>query len=74
MLFFCMGLGLVSAKTMSEVLVFRPQSVLGYATDNNLLEAHGWSRVSILAQKTSYDKMLANIRRRAVHTEKAHKI
>jgi hypothetical protein len=62
--FFCMGLGLVAAKTMSEALAFRPQSVLGYAIDNNLLGAHGWSRVQILAQKTTDDKILEKIRRR----------
>jgi hypothetical protein len=74
MLFFCMGLGLIASQTMSEALVFRPQSVLGYAIDNNLLGSHGWSRVRILAQKTSDEKMLDKIRRRVVQMEKAHKI
>jgi hypothetical protein len=59
---------------MSEVLAFRPKSVLGYAIDNNLLDAHGWSRVHILAQKTSDDKMLDKIRRRVGQMEKAHKL
>jgi hypothetical protein len=36
MLFFCMGLGLIAAKTMSEALTFRPKSVLGYAIDNKI--------------------------------------
>jgi hypothetical protein len=62
MLFFCMGLGLISFKTMSEALSFRPLSVLGYAIDNNLLGAHGWSRVRVLAQKTTDDKMLDKIK------------
>jgi hypothetical protein len=45
-----------------------------YAIDNNLLGAHGWSRVWILAQKTSYNKILDNIRRRVGQMEKAHKM
>jgi hypothetical protein len=53
LLFFCMGLGLIVAKTISEALVFNPKAVLGYDIDNNLLEAHGWSRARVLAQKTS---------------------
>jgi hypothetical protein len=60
---FCMGLGLVASKTMYEALALRPQSVLGRAIDNNLLGAHGWSSVRILAQKTSNDKILYKIRR-----------
>jgi hypothetical protein len=39
MLFFCMGLGLVASKTMYDI-------------ENNLLVSHGFSHVSILAQKT----------------------
>ena len=69
--FFCLGLGLIAAKTMSEALVFNPKAVLGYAIDNNLLEAHGWRRVRVLAQNTSDDKMLAKIRRRVGQLEKA---
>jgi hypothetical protein len=64
MLFFCMGLGLIASKIMSEALSFRPLSVLGYAIDNNLLGADGWSRVRVLAQKTSDDRMLEKIKRR----------
>jgi hypothetical protein len=63
MLLFCMVLGLVASKTMYEALTFRTQSVLGYAIENNLLGAHGWSCVRILSQKTSYNKMLDKIRR-----------
>jgi hypothetical protein len=74
MLFFCMGLGLIASKTISEALTFRLLSVLGYAIDTNLLGAHGWSRVRILAQKTSDDKMLDKIRRRVGQMEKAHKM
>jgi hypothetical protein len=59
---------------MSEALPFRPQSVLGYDIDNNLLGAHGWSRVHILAQKISDDKMFDKIRRRVGKMEKAHKL
>jgi hypothetical protein len=58
MLYFCMGLDLIASKTMSQALSFRPLPVLGYAIDNNLLGAHGWSRVRVLAQNTSDDKML----------------
>jgi hypothetical protein len=67
-----MGLGLIASKTMSEALAFRPLSVHGYAIDNNLLGAHGWSHVKILAQKTSDDKMLHKIKRRVGQMEKAH--
>jgi hypothetical protein len=76
MLFFCMGLGLglIASKTMSNALTFKPLSVLGYAIDNNLLGAHGWSRVWILAQKTSDDNMLDKIKRRVGQMEKAHKM
>jgi hypothetical protein len=74
MLFFCMGLGLIASKTMSEALSFRPLSVLGYAIDNNLLVAHGWSRVRVLAQKTLDDKMLDRIKMHVVQMEKAHKV
>jgi hypothetical protein len=74
MLFFCMGLGSVASKTISDALTFRPQSVLGYAIDNNLLGAHRRSRIRILAQKTSDNKMLDKIRRRVGQMEKAHKI
>jgi hypothetical protein len=42
--------------------------------DNNLLGAHGWSRIRILAQKILDDKMLENIRRRVGQMEKAHKM
>jgi hypothetical protein len=63
MLFFCMGLGLIASKTMSQALSLRPLSVIGYAIDNNLLGAHGWGRVRVLAQKTSEDKMLDKIKR-----------
>jgi hypothetical protein len=62
MLLFCMGLGLVAPKTVSKALSFRPLSVLGYAIDNNLLRAHGWGRVRVLAQKTTEDKMLDKIK------------
>ena len=71
LIYFCLGLGLIAAKTMSEALVFNPKAVLGYAIDNNLLEAHGWRRVRVLAQNTSDDKMLAKIRRRVGQLEKA---
>jgi hypothetical protein len=71
---FYMGLGLIASKTISEALTFIPISVLGYAIDNNLLGAHGWSRVRILAQKTSDDKMLDKIRRCVGQMGKAHKI
>jgi hypothetical protein len=74
MLFFCMGLGLIVSKTMSEVLSFRPLSVLDYAINNNLLGAHGWSCVGVLAQKTLDDKMLDKIKRHVGQMEKAHKI
>jgi hypothetical protein len=74
MLFFRMGLGLIASKTMSEALSLRPLSVLGYAIDNNLLGAHGWSRVWVLAQNTSDDKMLEKIKRRVGQMEKAHKM
>jgi hypothetical protein len=74
MLFFCMGLGLIPSKTMSESLAFRPKSVLEYVIDNNLLGAHGWSRICILAQKTLNDKMLDKIKRWVGQMEKAHKI
>jgi hypothetical protein len=43
MLLFCMGLVLVAAKTMSEALAIRPQSVSGYNIYNNLIVSHGWS-------------------------------
>jgi hypothetical protein len=69
-----MGLGLIASKTMYEALTFRPLSVLGYAINNNLLGAHGWSRVRILAQKTSDNKMLDKIKRRVGHMEKANKM
>jgi hypothetical protein len=49
MIFFCIGLGLIASKTLSEALSFRPLSVLGYAIDNNLLGANGWGRVLVLA-------------------------
>jgi hypothetical protein len=69
-----MSLGLFAAKKMADDLAFRPQSVLGYAINNNLLGAHGWSRVRILVQKTSDKKMLEKIRRRVGQMEKAHKM
>jgi hypothetical protein len=62
MILFCMGLGFIASKTMSDALSFRPLSVLGYAIDNNLLGAHGWGRVRVLAQKTSDNKMLDKIK------------
>jgi hypothetical protein len=71
LLLFCVGLGLIVTKTMSEALIFNPKAVLGYDIDNNLLEAHGWSRVSVLAQKTSYDNLLDKIRRRVGQLKKA---
>jgi hypothetical protein len=74
MLYFCMGLGLIASKTMSEALSFIPLSVLGYAIDNNMLGAHGWSHVWVLAQHTSDDKMLEKIKRRMGQMEKAHKM
>jgi hypothetical protein len=61
-----MGLGLIFYKTMSEDKV-----VLGYAIDNNLLEAHGWSRVCVRAQKTSDDKIIDKIRRQMGQLENA---
>jgi hypothetical protein len=69
-----MGLGLIASKTMSEALSFRPLSVLGYAIDTNLLGAHGWGRVRVLAQKTTDDKMLDKIKRRVGQMEKAQKM
>jgi hypothetical protein len=74
MLSFSMDLGLVASKTMSDALAFRTQSVLRYAIINNLLGAHGWSRVWILAQKTSGNNMFDNIRRLVGQMEKAHKM
>jgi hypothetical protein len=74
MLFFFMGLGVIASKPMSEALSFRPLLVLGYAINNNLLGAHGWSRVRVLAQKTSDDRMLEKIKRRVGQMEKAHKM
>jgi hypothetical protein len=65
-LFFCIGLGLIAGKTISEALEFRPKSVLSYAIDNNLFEAQGWVQVCVLAQKTSDDVMLDKIIRRVV--------
>jgi hypothetical protein len=59
---------------MSEAFLFRPQSVLGYAIYNNLLGAHGLSRVRVLAQKTSDNKMLDKIKRRVGQMGKAHKV
>jgi hypothetical protein len=59
---------------MSEALAFKHKSVWGYAIDNNLLEAHGWSRVCILVHNTSDDKMLDKIRRRVGQLKNAHKI
>jgi hypothetical protein len=55
-------------------LTLRPKSVLGYAIYNNLFEAHGWTRVHVLAQNTSEGKMSDKIRRRVGKLEKAHKI
>jgi hypothetical protein len=72
--FLLYGLGLTASKTMSEALSCRPLSFLGYAIYNNLLGAHGWSRVWVLAQKTSDDKMLDKIKRRVGQMEKAHKV
>jgi hypothetical protein len=74
MLFFCMGLGLIASKTMSDDMTFRPLSFIGYAINNNLLGAHGWSCVRILAQKTSGDNMLDNLKMRVGQMEKAHKM
>jgi hypothetical protein len=74
MLLFCMGLGLIASKIMSEALAFGPKAVLRYAIDDNLLEAHGWSLVRVLVHKTSYDKMLDKIRRRVGQLEKAHRV
>jgi hypothetical protein len=74
MLFFCMVMGLIASKTMSEALIFRPLSVIGYAIYNNLLGAHGWSHVRILAQNTSDDKMIDKIKRRVGQMEKSHKM
>jgi hypothetical protein len=74
MLFFCMGLGLIASKTMSEALSFRPLSFIGYAIDNNLLGAHGRGSVRVLAQKTSDNNMLVKIKRRVGQMEKAHKM
>jgi hypothetical protein len=67
-------MGLIASKTMADGLSCRPLSVLGYAIYNNLLGAHGWSRVRVLAKKTSDDKMLDKIKRRVGHMEKAHKV
>jgi hypothetical protein len=63
MLFFCMGLGLIASKKMSEALSLRPLSVLGYDIDNNMLGAHACSRVRVLAHKTLDDRMLEKIKR-----------
>jgi hypothetical protein len=71
---FFVGLGLIASKTMSEDLAFIPQSVIGYAIDNNLLGAHGWSHVRILVQKTLDDKMLDKIRRHVGQMKKSNKI
>jgi hypothetical protein len=46
---------------------------MGYTIDNNLLEAHGWSRVWVLVQKISDDKMLDKIKRWVGQLEKAHR-
>jgi hypothetical protein len=59
---------------MYEALAFIHQSVLGYDIYNNLLGAHGWSRVRILAQKTLDDNMLDKIRRRMGQMKKANKM
>jgi hypothetical protein len=59
---------------MSKALSCRPLSFLGYAIYNNLLGAHGWNHVRVLAQKTSDNKMLDKIKRRVGQMEKAHKV
>jgi hypothetical protein len=59
---------------MSEALSCRPLSDIGYAIYKNLLVAHGWSRVRVLAQKTLDDKMLDKIKRRVEQMEKSHKV
>jgi hypothetical protein len=48
MLLFCMGLGLSGSEKMSEALALNPTEVMGYVIDNNMLEAHGWSRVWVI--------------------------
>jgi hypothetical protein len=73
MLFFCMGLGLIVSKTVSEALAFIPESVMGYAIDNNLLEAHGWSQVWFLVQKTSDNKFFNEIKSQVGQLEKDHR-
>jgi hypothetical protein len=72
--FLLYGQGVIASKTMFEALSCRPLSVLGYAIYNNLLGAHGWSHVRVLAQKTSDDKMLDKIKRRVGQMDKAHKV
>jgi hypothetical protein len=72
--FLLYGQGLNASKTMSKALSCRPLSDLGYDIYNNLLGAHGWSPVQVLAQKTSDDKMLDKIKRRVGQMEKAHKV
>jgi hypothetical protein len=59
---------------MSEALSCRELSVIKYAIYNNLLGAHGWSRVRVLAPKTSDDKMPDKIKRRVGQMGKAHKV
>jgi hypothetical protein len=71
---FLYGLVLIASNTMSEAFSCRPLSALGYAIYNKLLGAHGWSRVRVLAQKTSVDKMLDKIKRCVGQMVKAHKV
>jgi hypothetical protein len=70
-LFFCIGLVLIVSKIMAEALAFNAKSVMGYTIDNTLLESRGWSRVRVLVQNTSDDKMLAMIKRWVGQMEKA---
>jgi hypothetical protein len=71
LLLFCMGLGLIASKTISEALLFNPKAILGYDIDNTLLGAHGWSQVHILVHNTSGDKILDNTRRQVGRLENA---
>jgi hypothetical protein len=74
MLFFCMVWVSLHLELCMWPYHLDPLSVLEYAIYNNLLGAHGWSRVRVLAQKTSDDKKLDKIKRRVAQMEKAHKV
>jgi hypothetical protein len=72
MIFFCIGMALITSKIMSDALSFRTLLLLVYAVDNNLLGTHGWSRERVLEQKTSDDRILEKIKRRVGQMEKVH--